>query len=95
MSSSRLGTAQRYHDAIRQALLKEWDPIGVGEIPEASGEYDAYIATIYKLLVTRATRQQLFDYLWWVETEHMGLAGDRRATERFSERLLQIPAEVS
>jgi hypothetical protein len=32
--------AKRYLEAIQQALIKEWDPIGVGEFPEAQNEYD-------------------------------------------------------
>jgi hypothetical protein len=92
---SPLGKAQRYLDAIRRALLKEWDPINVGDLPEGENEYDPYINKIYTLLTTRATRQQLFDYLWWVETEHLGLVGKRQATERFAERLLRLPDETA
>lgn len=36
--------AMRYHQAIREALMKEWDPIGVAHIPEAQDEYDGYVA---------------------------------------------------
>jgi hypothetical protein len=32
---------------------------------------------------------ELFDYLWWLETEHMGLPGDRQATELFAHRLIE------
>jgi hypothetical protein len=94
MTSSRLGTAQRYQAAIRRALLTDWDPIGIGDDPNAQDEYDSYIGTIYKMLITRAPRNQFIDYLWWVETEHMGLAGNRAATEHFVDRLLRIPEEV-
>jgi hypothetical protein len=30
-----------FHEPIRQALLKEWDPISVADVPEAQDEYDA------------------------------------------------------
>lgn len=67
--------------------METWDPIGVREIPEAQDEYDHYVPAIYRLLVTRRSKQELFDYLWWLETEHMGLSGDRQATEAFAEHL--------
>jgi hypothetical protein len=60
--------ARRIQAAIRQALLTEWDPIGVGEIPEAQTEYDSYVLSIYKMLVSRKTPHEIFEYLWWVET---------------------------
>jgi hypothetical protein len=34
--------ARLFREAIRRAQLKEWDPIGVGEIAEAQDEYDSY-----------------------------------------------------
>ncbi len=86
--------ARLFHQAIRRALLREWDPIGVGEFAEAQDEYDSYVPAIYKLLIARKPRHEVFEYLWWLETEHMGLTGDRQATEKFAERLLQIPDEV-
>ena len=94
MKSAWLDKARRYHDAIRMALLKEWDPIGVNQVPEAQDEYDHYVPAIYKLLISRKPKHEVFDYLWWLETEHMGLDGDRRATEQFAERLLRIPQEI-
>jgi nitrate reductase alpha subunit len=86
--------ARRHHEAIRQALLKEWDPIGVSDIPEAQDEYDSYVSAIYKMLISERPQHEIFDYLWWLETEHMGLIGDRQATERFADRLMAIVREV-
>jgi len=86
--------ARIFHRAIRQSLLREWDPIGVGAVSEAQDEYDAYVPSIYKILIMHKTPQQIFDYLWRLETEHMGLTGDRQATEKFAERLMRIPEEV-
>ena len=63
-------------------------------MPEAQDEYDRYVSTIHRMLVSRVPRHEIFGYLWWLETEHMGLIGDRQATEKFADRLMQIPAEV-
>ena len=92
--SEQVGRARRYHKAIREALLHEWDPIGVRDIPEAQDEYDSYVGAVYELLITNRTQSEIFDYLWWLETEHMGLSGDRQATEAFAERLSRLPAEL-
>lgn len=94
MTTDVRNRARLFHEAIRRALLKEWDPIGVGEITEAQDEYDSYVSTIYKMLISRASRHEVFDYLWWLETEHMGLTGDRQATEKFADRLMKIPDDV-
>lgn len=83
-----------YGEAIRRALLKEWDPIGVGEISEAQDEYDSYVGAIYKMLIARKKKNEIFDYLWWLETEHMGLTGNRHATDHFAERLAKLPDEI-
>lgn len=92
--SEQVDRARRYHKAIREALLHEWDPIGVGDIPDAQDEYDSYVGAVYKLLISNRSRSEIFDYLWWLETEHMGLSGDRQATEAFAMRLLRLPEEL-
>jgi hypothetical protein len=93
-SSESLNRARQYHERIRTALLKEWDPIGVGGIEEAQDEYDSYVPAIYRLLITRRPQHEIVDYLWWLETTHMGLTGDRQATEHLAQRLLRIPLET-
>ena len=92
--SAHLEQAKKYHAAIRDVLMREWDPIGVADIPEASDEYDSYINQIHALLVRREPPYKMFDFLWWVETEHMGLAGNRRRTEQVADRLLRLPAAL-
>ncbi|HEY1756822.1 MAG TPA: hypothetical protein VGG72_15730 [Bryobacteraceae bacterium] len=56
MTSAYLDRARRYHQVIKTALLKEWDPIGVGEVPEAQDEYDSYVPDTYELLITPAAK---------------------------------------
>jgi hypothetical protein len=52
---------------IRAILLKDWDPLGVGDNPHLSDEYDAYIAGILRLLDTHCTVDQLERYLLDIE----------------------------
>src|SRR5947208_1152051 len=82
--------AKRLQEAIRQVLLREWDPIGVADVPQAQDEYDSYISQIYGLLIRREPKQKLIDFLWWVETEHMQLYGNRGRAERVAELLMQL-----
>jgi len=92
--SQHLNRAKRYHDAIVHVLLREWDPIGVADVPEAQDEYDSYVGQIYGLLVRHEPRHKLIDFLWWVETENMGLCGRRPHTEAIADRLIQIREEL-
>ena len=88
--SQYLDRARRYHESIRAILLKDWDPIGVADIPEARDEYDSYVGQLYLMLIRHEPRHTLVDHLWRVETEHMGLAGNRRHTEAIADSLLRL-----
>ena len=94
MTLDRPDNTKRYLEAIQQALIKEWDPVGVGEFPEAHDEYDSYVLDIYRLIAARRSKEEIFSYLWGLETGNMGLDGDRPATERFAERLARMPQEI-
>jgi hypothetical protein len=85
--------AQRYHHAIREILLRDWDPIGVADIAGAQDEYDSYIPGIYGRLIHRVSEQELFDHLWQIETQHMGLFGDRGKTQQVTQKLLLLNAQ--
>jgi hypothetical protein len=86
--------ARRYHEAIKAILLNEWDPIGISDVPEAQDEYDSYVPGIHKMLISRSTEQEVFEYLWVIETQHMGLLGNRRNTEEISKKLLHLVDEI-
>jgi hypothetical protein len=88
-----LEKAKNLHQNIHKILIEDWDPIGVGYLPEAQDEYDMYIPTIYRLLIQKKPKHELFDYLWWVETEHMGLMGDRQRTNDIAVELLNLMKE--
>lgn len=44
---------------IRRVLMSVWDPIGIDGIPQAADEYDSYIPKIHKLLISRATVEEI------------------------------------
>lgn len=88
--SDFLFRAKSHQDAIRKILMHEWDPIGVAEHPQAQDEYDSYIGQIYAILIRREPKFKLVDYLWWAETEHMALYGNRQRTEHVADLLQKI-----
>lgn len=61
-------------DEIRNVLLTVWDPIGVGDRPECSDEYDCCIGGVHSLLANGSTDDELANYLWKQASEHMGLS---------------------
>jgi hypothetical protein len=58
---------------ISKTLMEDWDPIGVKEFQEAWDEYDTYAESLYRMLNEKKSSEEIFQYLRWVETEHMGL----------------------
>lgn len=46
------------------------------------------------MLIRNEPNHKPFDFLWWVETEHMGLSGNRRKTERIADQLIQIRTDL-
>ena len=47
---------RRYHESIRAILLKDWDPIGAAEVPQAQDEYDNYVGEIHVMLIRHEAR---------------------------------------
>ena len=88
------GRAKRYNDAICRMLLREWDPIGVADIPEAHDEYNMYAGGVAAILMRGEPKDKLVEYLWTTETENMGLDGNRTRIESAAARLLQLRREI-
>jgi hypothetical protein len=65
-------------------------PIGIQNVPEAQDEYDTYVSSVYQLLVSGKPEYEIFDYLWQVETEHMGLSGDKEQTKAIARKLVGL-----
>ena len=89
-----LDRAKRFHDAIRAVLLQEWDPIGVSGLSGAEDEYDGYVGEVYAMLIRNESTQTVSNHLWWIETAHMGLRGNRAKTEAIAMRLCRLLSEM-
>jgi hypothetical protein len=75
---------------IQFILINEWDPIGVGAIPEAHDEYDGYISKIHSILISSKSSDDVFDYLIWVEGELMGLTPNQNHTQIIAQKLIKL-----
>ncbi len=78
---------------MRNILLQDWDPIGIGSIPEAQDEYDLYVADICKMLRVGQVSNNVYCYLRWIEVERMGLDGNELRTQQTASRLLALLRE--
>jgi hypothetical protein len=91
---ARLKHAKRHDNAIREILFREWDPLGVSDDPDAQGEYDGYVWVIYGMLARRQPRDHLVDHLWYIETSHLGLFGDRQRAEAIVDRHIELHDQI-
>ncbi len=58
--------------------MSKWDPIGVGDTPEAADEYDSYINGVLRLLMEDAGADRIAKYLKDIEVDRMGLTNLQR-----------------
>ena len=75
---------------IRHALLREWDPIGVRDVPEAQDEYDGYVGGVYRLLANGASSRELAEHLARIECDSMGFSTTPDSLIGVADRLKQI-----
>jgi hypothetical protein len=72
---------------IRLIFLEDWDPIGLGEYPQAQDEYDSYLGGVYKLLVQGASVPEIVRHLNEIECVSMGLTPDELRLVAVAEKL--------
>ena len=68
MANLKSKRAIAIQDAIRQVLVRDWDPISVRGNANLEDEYDAYIAPVYRILSSTRSEYELVDFL--LRTEH-------------------------
>jgi hypothetical protein len=72
--------ARKIQESIRLVLLRDWDPIGVQDVPEAQDEYDSYVAGVYRLLASGASAHEIAEHLLRIEMFQMGLSTSNSAS---------------
>lgn len=65
---------REFKKIVDRILWEEWDPIGVNRSSGAADEYTKYAGGICGKLWEGASREELLDYLYWIENDHMGLS---------------------
>lgn len=81
---------------IGEILLREWDPIGIQEHPEAADEYDAYVGGVYRLLASVASAREIATHLVAIETESLGWEDtDPRMLIPLARKLLRLNVRLS
>jgi hypothetical protein len=92
-SFGRRSKALQIQDSIREVLTREWDPIGIGS--ETMGEYDSYIAPLYRVLVTSRSKDILIERLQRIERDELGILETRIDVWRsVAEKLLTLPVTL-
>ena len=88
--ASRESHARNVEGAIRRVLLRDWDPIGVRDAPEAQDEYDGYVGGVYRLLAAGAAESDLAEHLTRIEHDAIGFSGNRDRCMDVAARLREI-----
>lgn len=82
--------SERFVLAVRQVLLSDWDPIGVGEWEDMQDEYDSYIDGLLDLFEKDdVSKQNIIDYLNEIETVYMELTPNAKRTDLAAENIWQ------
>jgi hypothetical protein len=66
------GAVRKLFDCVRDVINREWNPIGVPDLP--ADEYDSYVGPIASMILHRSNDEALLRYMKWVEVEQMGLS---------------------
>lgn len=75
---------------IRAVLLREWDPLGIKAFKDAQETYDGYADELADLLLGDATKEEVADYLWDLETQTLRKHGDKATADRVVEQIMKI-----
>jgi hypothetical protein len=78
------------YKAIDEILWKDWDPIGVQWAKEAArDEYHSYLPKVFEIAKSDKSRQEISDYLLNIETEYMGLSGNKEKCDKIALLVLE------
>ena len=73
---------------IDDIIWHEWDPIGIKDIAPRD-EYQDYIPELYRLLKSKADRQEIADRLYKLEIENLGMNGTIENCLTIADKILE------
>ena len=89
--ANKMKRAKEIQNAIRTVLFREWDPIGINDVPELSDEYNPYVGKVYRALVSGHSQQELITLLHTLESEDIEIfCGDTSELTEVANKLLEI-----
>src|SRR5881409_804374 len=89
--TSKEERAREIQRSIAEVLLRNWDPIGVRDHPQAQDEYDAYVGGVYRLIASGATARQIAEHLVRIETDQLGFQDtDPKMLIPVAEKLMRL-----
>ena len=74
---------------IDEILWNDWDPIGINDIAPRD-EYYMYIPSIFALKKTGASKEEIANQLYKIETERIGLVGSLENCLLVADKILGI-----
>ena len=93
--TSKQERAREIQRLIADVLHRNWDPIGVRDMPETADEYEAYVGGVYRLLVSGTSVRELSEHLVHVETQALGFADtDPRMLIPVAKKLLKLNVKL-
>lgn len=94
--TNKIKRAKEIQDEIREVLFREWDPIGVNDMPELSDEYNAYVGKVYRTLISGCSLRELMTLLHTIESEDIGTScRDKSGPMEAAIKLLEIDVRLS
>ncbi|WP_250847049.1 hypothetical protein [Aquisphaera insulae] len=86
-------SSKRLMRAVKDVLLRDWDPLDIGAKPHLADEYDRYAAGVCRMLMAGTDERRLAAHLRHIRTVAIGvLLVDEGRDERVARRLLDLPA---
>ena len=84
------------HRQLDAMLLRDWNPIGVPDIPATADEYRSYVRGVYDVAVGTRSARAVAELLVKFEREHMGLSVWRgwRARLPVAQKILDLVQDV-
>jgi hypothetical protein len=87
VNDDRRQQVQGLIEKIRDVLINDWDPIGVGDNPNLREEYDSTLSPLLAALSKGAGEDELSSILAAAETR-FGVSGDNARRERTVTKLM-------
>jgi hypothetical protein len=81
---------KKLRERVGDILLAEWDPIGIRDVPNIKDEYNSYVSAIINMILSNQSEADLSEYLLKIETNEMGLKGEKLRAQRVAGTLREL-----